>query len=82
MKIAPRKCREISMIKTSFGVALVPPHRTIPDPAAPAPDRVSARVPALLVASADQVGAPAAVAAGGCAANLNARALLPVAGRW
>jgi hypothetical protein len=35
-----------------------------------------------LVASADQVGVPTAVDADGRVDNLNARALLPVAGRW
>jgi hypothetical protein len=36
----------------------------------------------ILVASVRQVGTPTAVDADGCAANLDPRALLPVAGRW
>ena len=71
MKSAPIKCREISMIKTIFGFAQVRLHRTIP-----------MRFRPILVASVRQVGTPTAVDADGCVANLNARALLPVAGRW
>ena len=79
MKSAPIKCREISTIKTIFGFAQVRLHRTIPagmGPLQPLSDRP------LLVASVRQVGTPTAVDADGCVANLDPRALLPVAGRW
>jgi hypothetical protein len=43
------------------------------------PIRISDRS---VVASVRQVGTLTAVDADGCVANLNSRALLPVAGRW
>ena len=55
------------------------PHRSIPIQAPGTPDRVSDRS---MVASVRQVGTPTAVDADGRLANLTARALLPVAGRW
>jgi hypothetical protein len=79
VKAAPRKCREISVIKTSFGFAPAQLHRTIPrGPATVFPDRARARSwSRQLIKSA-----PAVIDADGCAANPTARALLPVAGRW
>ena len=71
VKTSPIKCREISTIKTIFDFAQVRLHRTIP-----------MRFRPILVASVRQVGTPTAVDADGCAAYLDPRALLPVAGRW
>ena len=70
------------MIKATFGVARYGrtasfrgEHRTMLN-------RVFVREHALLVASAHQVSAPAVVPVEGSVADLNAAALLPVAGRW
>ena len=79
MKIAPIKCREISMIKAIFDFAQVRLHRTIP---MRAPGNANPRFRPILVASVRQVGTPTAIDAGGWIANPNPRALLPVAGRW
>jgi hypothetical protein len=47
-----------------------------------APGNANPRFRPILVASVRQVGTPTAVDADGCVANLDPRALLPVAGRW
>jgi hypothetical protein len=47
-----------------------------------APGNANPRLPPILVASVRQVGTPTAIDAGSWIASPNARALLPVAGRW
>jgi len=79
VKIAPIKCRKTSMIKAISGVSQVRLHRTIP---MRAPGNANPRLPPILVASVRQVGTPTAIDAGSWIASPNARALLPVAGRW